>query len=59
MKMPIPYSIHPKISEETVVWKGKGRCQGDYKDIVAIQKGRNSRRGGMHRPRTFMRMYTA
>ncbi len=55
--MPIP--IHPKISEETAIGKGKGRCQGDYKDIVPIQKGRNSRKGGMYRPRTFMCMYTA
>ncbi len=56
--MPIPHSIHPEISEETAIWKGKGGCQGDYKDIVPIQKGRNSRRGGMYRPCTFMCMYT-
>ncbi len=56
--MPISYSIHPKISEEIAIWKGKGRCQRNYKDIVPIQKGRNSRRSGMYRPRTFMCMYT-
>ncbi len=30
MEMPIPYSIHPEISEETVVWKGRE----DVREII-------------------------
>lgn len=36
LEMPVPYSIHPKISEKGIVWKGKKRCKGDYRNIVQV-----------------------
>ena len=35
-EMPVPYSIHPKISVRSIVWERKSRCTRDYQDIMSV-----------------------
>ena len=47
MEMPVPYSIHPKISEEGDIRESERRYQGDTADTMPVQEGRDHRRSGM------------
>ena len=59
MEMPVPYSIHPKISEEGNIRESESRYQGDTADTMPVQEGRDHRRGGMCGSYTSMLKYTA
>ena len=59
MEMPVPYSIHPQISEEGDIRESESRYQGDTADTMPVQEGRDHRRSGMCGSYTPMLKYTA
>lgn len=59
MEMPVPYCIYSEISEETTVWKDKGRCTRNHQHIMQVQGCGNHSRSSVRRSHTPKRSYTA